>query len=375
VAAGPIVGGWLLGRFWWGSVFVLMVPLAAVVAFLVAWAVPTSRDPATPPIDRPGLILSATGMGLLVLSIIQAPNWGWASIKTIAAVAAGLAVLAAFVTVERRTTHPMLDVALFRNLRFTAASGSITIAFFTLAGFTFLVTQYFQFLKGYSPLGTGVRLLPVAISIAVAALRGTRLAVRIGNKAVVATGLACFGAALLWISTNTTTTPYLVIAAQMVLGGSGMGLITAPATEAILGVVPAHKAGVGSAVNDATRLFGSALGVAVIGSVATSAYASHLTQGLPAHLPQGLSHTAHQSVGAALSVSTRLSTLGQPTLGGMVHHAATSAFLHGLTTGCQLAGTVAILGAIMAAALLPSRPGRNPSTAHRAAVAAEPVAA
>jgi EmrB/QacA subfamily drug resistance transporter len=375
VAAGPIVGGWLLGRFWWGSVFVLMVPLAAAVAGLVAWAVPTSRDPDAPPIDRSGLILSATGMGLLVLGIIQAPTWGWASTKTVTVVTASLAVLAAFVTVERRRTHPMLDVALFRNLRFTAASGSITIGFFTLAGFTFLVTQYFQFLKGYSPLGTGVRLLPVAAAIAVAALRGTRLAVRIGNKAVVATGLALFGAALMWISTNTTSTPYIVIAAQMILGGGGMGLITAPATEAILGVVPANKAGVGSAVNDATRLFGSALGVAVIGSVATSAYTSQLSNRLPAQLAPALSHQAHESVGGALSISTRLSSLGQPDLGGLVHHAATNAFQNGLTAGCTLAGTVAILGAIMAAALLPSRPGRNPSTTQPAAVAVEQVAA
>jgi EmrB/QacA subfamily drug resistance transporter len=375
VAAGPIVGGWLLTRFWWGSVFALMVPLAAVVAGLVAWTVPTSRDPEIPPVDRPGLALSAAGMGLFVLGIIQAPSWGWASSKTIAVLAAGLAVLAAFVTVERRQTHPMLDVTLFRNLRFTAASGSITIGFFALAGFTFLVTQYFQFVKGYSPLGTGVRLLPVAVSIAIAALRGTRLAVRIGNKAVVSAGLTLFGTALLWIAANNTTTPYLVIAAQMILGGTGMGLITAPATEAILGVVPAHKAGVGSAVNDATRLFGSALGVAVIGSVATSAYTGQLTNRLPGQLPSALSQVAHQSVGAALSVSTRLSTSGHPALSTLVHHAATNAFLHGLAAGCTLAGTVAILGAVMAAAFLPSRPGQKPSTSEPAVVGVEAVAA
>src|SRR5919201_3080930 len=280
VATGPIVGGWLLGHFWWGSVFVFMVPVAAVVAGLIARAVPTSRDPSTPPIDWGGLVLSTAGMGLLVLSIIQGPTWGWGSARTLGTIIAGLVILAVFVNVERRTARPMLDVGLFRNLRFTAASGSITVGFFTLSGFTFLITQYFQFIRGYTPLGTGVRLLPVASSIAVAAVIGTRGAVRIGNKAVVAAGLASFGAAMLWIAASAANSvshgvaslSYGTIVLQMILGGGGLGLITAPATEAIMGVVPKEKAGVGSAVNDATRLFGATLGVEVIGSVAASLY-------------------------------------------------------------------------------------------------------
>src|SRR5437762_1166862 len=159
VAAGPIVGGWLLEHYWWGSVFLFMVPLAALVAFGVASSVPTSKDPAASPIDWPGLVLSCAAMGTLVFAIIQAPDWGWASTSTLAAFALGLALLAVFINVEARSDRPMLDVSLFRNPRFSAASGSITISFFSLAGFTFLVTQYFQFVHGYSPLGTGIRLL------------------------------------------------------------------------------------------------------------------------------------------------------------------------------------------------------------------------
>ncbi len=230
VATGPIVGGWLLGEFWWGSVFLFMVPVAVAVAALIAWAVPTSRDPAAPPIDRRGLLLSSAGMGMLVFSIIQAPHWGWGSAGTLAAIAASFVILAVFISVERATPRPMLDVNLFRNLRFTAASGSITIGFFALTGFTFLMTQYFQFVKDYSALRTGVRLLPVAISIAVAAVAGTKLAVRVGNKAVVASGLALFGGALWWIATVSATTSYVTIAGQMLVAGSGLGLITAPAT-------------------------------------------------------------------------------------------------------------------------------------------------
>ncbi len=361
VAAGPIVGGWLLGRFWWGSVFVLMVPIAAVVAGLVVIAVPTSRDPATPGVDRPGLVLSSAAMGLLLLSVIQGPDWGWGSVRTLGTVAAGLIVLGGFVVVERRRVHPMLDVGLFRNLRFTAASGSITIGFFALAGFTFLVTQYFQFVKGYSPLGTGVRLLPVAVSLAVAAIGGTRLALWIGNKAVVTAGLSLFGLALFWIATNTASTSYLVIAAQMVLGGGGMGLITAPATEAILGVVPKEKAGVGSAVNDATRLFGSALGVAVIGSIAASVYGSRVASAVHAGVPAGAAVAARGSVGGALMAAHGLQRTGLTVAGEHLTNVATSAFLHSLLVGCDVAGAVALVGALMALTLLPSRPTQQRS--------------
>jgi EmrB/QacA subfamily drug resistance transporter len=362
VAAGPIVGGWLLGRFWWGSVFVLMVPVAAAVAGLIAWAVPTSRDPATPPVDGPGLVMSSAAMGLLLLSIIEGPSWGWGSTRTLEAVGAGVMVLLGFVAVERRRSHPMLDVSLFRNLRFTAASGSITIGFFALAGFTFLVTQYFQFVKAYSPLGTGVRLLPVATSIAVAALVGTRVAVRIGNKAVVAAGLSFFGLALLWIATNTASTSYTVIVAQMILGGGGMGLITAPATEAILGAVPKEKAGVGSAVNDATRLFGSALGVAVIGSIAASVYGSRIASTIHAGLPAPAAVAAKGSVGGALVAAHALKRAGLTVAAQHLTGAATSAFLHSLRAGCDVAGCIAVLGALLALSLLPSRPNQARST-------------
>src|ERR671928_25716 len=191
---------------------------------------------------------------------------------------AGLSVFGlATVAGERRVEQPMLDLSLFRNPRFTAASVSVAISFFALSGFIFLVTQYFQFLKGYGPLSTGVRLLPVAACVAISSILGARLAVRVGTKLVVASGLFSMAAFYVWVTTAATTTGYVTIAAQMVVLGAGMGLTSAPATEAIMGVVPKAKAGVGSAVNDATRLLGGTLGVAVIGSVYASLYASRLT--------------------------------------------------------------------------------------------------
>src|SRR5205807_1143221 len=186
------------------------------------------------------------------------------------------------------TPEPLLDLDLFRNPRFAAASGSVTVVLFSLAGFIFLITQYFQFFKGYGPLSTGVHLLPVATSVGVMSVIGTKLAVRSSTKLVVAGGLTCLAAFFAWVSTSSSSTTYLEIAAQMLLGGSGMGLVSAPATEAIMGVVPKAKAGVGSAVNDATRLLGTTVGVAVIGSVYASLFASRLTSAMPAALPRGL---------------------------------------------------------------------------------------
>jgi EmrB/QacA subfamily drug resistance transporter len=356
IATGPIIGGWLLERFWWGSIFLLMVPVAAGVAALAAWAVPASRDPRTRPVDWRGLILSAAGMGVLVLGIIQAPGWGWGSARTLGTLAAGVALLAAFVAAEGRTAHPMLDIALFRNPRFTAASGSVAIAFFALNGFIFLMTQYFQVVKGFGPLGTGVRLLPVAGSVAVASVIGTRLAVRIGNKIIVGGGLVLFCAALLWISTVSQATPYSVIAAQMIVFGIGMGLTQAPATEAIMGAVSKEKAGVGSAVNDATRLFGGTLGVAVIGSVAASLYISRLAATLPAGLPARAITAARGSVGGAVIAAQQVSNAGHGQLGSRLKDAAILAFLHSLAGGCLVGGGVAAAGALVAIFLLPARP-------------------
>ena len=356
IALGPIAGGWLLEQFWWGAIFVAMAPAAAVVGALVAWRVPTSRDPRTPRVDWLGLVLSAAGMGLIVYGIIQAPGWGWTSAATIGTLAAGVVILGVLVAAERRTASPMIDVSLFRNPRFTAASSAVAIAFFALLGFIFLVTQYFQVIRGYSPLTTGVRLLPVAASVAVASVAGTRLAVRVGNKLIVAGGLVFFCAALLWTSTVSQTTSYAVIAAQMVVLGIGMGFSQAPATEAIMGAVPPQKAGIASAVNGSTRLFGGTLGVAVIGSVAASLYTSRLADLVPPGLPAPAVTAAHGSVGGAAVASQSLAHAGLTGLARALDNAATLAFLHSFTGGCLVAAAVAGFGALLALLLLPARP-------------------
>src|SRR5260370_33927766 len=165
IALGPIAGGWLLEHFSWTSIFIAMGPVAAAGAVLAAVSVPTSRNPDAARVDRPGLVLSTGAMALVVFTIIEAPAYGWAAGRSVAGFAVSAVLLAAFVAWERRTVSPMLDVRLFRNMRFSAASGSVTVAFFTLFGFIFLMTQYFHFIKGYGPLSTGVHLLPVALPV------------------------------------------------------------------------------------------------------------------------------------------------------------------------------------------------------------------
>ncbi|MFN8217793.1 MAG: MFS transporter [Solirubrobacterales bacterium] len=373
IALGPIVGGWLLSQFSWQSIFIALAPVAALAAAFVALVVPTSRDPRAGRADLGGTLLSTAGIALLIYTIIEAPTQGWGGARTLGGFILALAVLAAFVVWERRLAEPMLDVRLFRNPRFTAASGSVTIAFFTLFGFIFLVTQYFQFFKGYSPLSAGVHLLPVAISVGVSSVLGTKLAVRLGTKLVVASGLVAIAVFYLWVSTGSASTAYSTIAMQMVVYGVGMGFTSAPATEAIMGVVPRAKAGVGSAVNDATRLLGGTLGVAVIGSVFASLYADRLAARLPAQLPPALADASSSSAGAALAVAGQLGAEGQASLAGGVAKAADAAFFHGFSAGCLVAAGVAAAGAVLAALLLPAQP--SPTPAPQAEIAAEPAGA
>jgi EmrB/QacA subfamily drug resistance transporter len=242
VAAGPITGGWLLEHFSWGSVFFVNVPVAVVAIIGVQLFVPTSRDPETPPVDIVGLILSTIGVTAVVYTIIEGPGWGWGSARTLTGFGVGVGVLAGFAVWERRRSHPMLDVSVFANRRFSGGSLAVTAGFLSLFGFIFVITQYFQFIKSYSAFETGVRLLPVAVSIAVASVVGPRMVERVGTTVVVASGLAIFAAGLAWASTVAAATPYTQIAMQMVLLGGGLGLTTAPATEAIMGSLSADKA-------------------------------------------------------------------------------------------------------------------------------------
>lgn len=357
IALGPIVGGFLLAHYSWSIVFYALVPVSVAVFALVARFVPRAENQSTGRPDVTGLVLSAGFMGVLIYTIIEGPERGWTSTASIAGYAASAMLLAVFIAFERRTDQPMLDVRLFTDMRFSAASAAITIGFFTLLGFIFLMTQFFQFIRGYSALSAGVHLLPVAVSVAVGSTVGTRLAVRFGTKVVVTAGLALMAVFYFWVASDLSPTlSYGIISIQMVVYGLGMGLSSAPATESIMGAVAADRAGVGSAVNDSTRLLGGTLGVAVIGSVYASLYDSRLDHTLPPGLPATLAGATHQSIGAAFEISGRLAARGQAATASVVHLTSSNAFVHGVIVGCVVAGLVALAGALLAAVFLPSQP-------------------
>lgn len=348
VAVGPVVGGLLLAHLGWSSVFWLLVPLAAAGALGTMAVVPAEASSRTGGLDLQGLVAAAAGLGALVYTIIEGPDVGWASARTLGGFAVAAAALVALALVERRSEHPMLDVRLFTNPRFSAASGSISLAFFALFGFIFLIILYFQVTRGWSALSAGARTLPVAISLAGASGASPKLAGRLGTRAVVSAGLAMLAVAFTWIATLGATTSYVAIVGQMVLLGVGMALTTTPATESIMAVVRPEQAGAGSAVNDATREVGGTLGVAVIGSVYASLYASRLRH---ADLPLALRRAA-----AANYPATRAQLAHLPAgLGHRLVVASDGAFLHGLHAGCLVAAATCAAAAIGAAAVLPRR--------------------
>ena len=352
VALGPISGGWLLEHFSWGSVFLVNVPVtvAGIIGTLVL--VPRSRDPRAPRLDLPGLALSIAGVTLLVWSLIEAPSHGWISATTIGGITGAAVLLAVFAWWERRVPAPLLDVNLFRNMRFTAASLAITLGFFALFGFIFLVTQYLQLVKGYSALQAGVRTLPFAIAMVVAAVSSPKVVQRIGTKLVVAAGLALMAGGFAIASTNDASTSYTVIASAMVLMGFGLGSAAAPATESILASLPREKAGVGSAVNDTTREVGGTLGVAVLGSIMASVYGGRILDALAGTpLPAGLRAAAGDSLAAALQIAGGVGGAA----GRGIALAAQDAFVHAFQIGSVVTGAVALAGAVIALLYLPAR--------------------
>ena len=353
VAAGPIAGGWLLEHFWWGSIFLVNIPITIIVAVAAIVIVPESRERNAPRLDITGLIMSIAAITALVYTIIEAPGWSWLSAKTLVGFAIAAVLIVVFVVWELRVEHPMLPVSIFKNLRFTAASLSITAAFFALFGFIFLITQYFQLVRSYGPLEAGVRSLPVAITIGISSTVAPRIVQRAGTTAVVRTGLLLFAAGLAWVGVRAGLhTAYIEIVGQMILLGTGMGLSTAPATESIMGSLSREKAGVGSAVNDTTRELGSTLGVAVIGSIFSSVYLHHLDHagGAYAALTPALQAQARSSVGAAHVVASHLGDQAPAFL-----LQVNEAFVSGLRIGSITAAGVAVLGALIAARYLPAR--------------------
>jgi EmrB/QacA subfamily drug resistance transporter len=354
VAFGPVVGGALLQHFWYGSIFLVNVPIVVVTVIAGQALIPRLPRITAGRFDTRGVLVSTAGVTSLVLAIIEGPQWGWTSTGTVACFAAAAVLLSVFTLMELRTEHPLLDVRVFRIPRFSGGALSISVAFFSLFGFIFLVTQYFQFVKGYSTLSAGLHTLPFAVVAAVATPLAAVVALKVGSRLVVAAGLFFMAGGLIVAAYNTeaTTNYWGPIIFAMVLLALGLSSITAPATEAVMGSVLDAQRGAAAAVNNTTRELGGTLGVAVFGSIFASAYAPRIThafRSLP--IPPGPRAAAEQSMAAALVVVHHAPHAARPFLDAI----AVNAFHDGLRAACIVGAGVALLGGVVAFILLPRR--------------------
>jgi EmrB/QacA subfamily drug resistance transporter len=351
VAIGPVTGGWLLEHWWWGSVFLVNVPVVVVAVVAGQLVVPTSRDPEARPVDIPGALLSIAGLTSLVYAIIEGPD-GWTAPDVVGGFIAAAVLLGAFALWERRTAFPMLDISLFRNPRFSAASGAIALTFFAMFGAFFLFTQLLQSVMGYTPLQAGIRLLPMAATQLVVAPASAKLVERIGSKVVVAAGMLIAAVGMLLTSQVTAGVSYPELAFCLVVLSAGFAMMMPSATEAIMGSVPPAKAGVGSAVNDTTRELGGAFGVAVLGSVVSSTYGSQMRDAVAGSpLPATAVDAVSDQIGAAIEVARQIG--GEP--GRLLADAASTAFVDGMSTALMIGAAVLAVGAALVVRFLPAR--------------------
>jgi EmrB/QacA subfamily drug resistance transporter len=359
IALGPIIGGLLLQYFWWGSVFLINIPVAAAGFACALPLVPDSKNPAAQRPDLAGSLLSIAGLGLLLYAIIEAPSHGWTSALVLATGTAGLAILAGFVLWERASTHPMLNLRFFRNRNFSAPIASVSLTMFGLFGALFVLTQFLQFQLGYTPLQAGLRMLPAAGAIALVAPASSALVRAVGTKLTIAAGMLTAGAGLWQISTATTSTGYSGIVAGLALLGVGAGLVIPTATASAMGSLPGEHTGVGAGTNGTFLQAGGALGVAVVGSLLSNRYQDLMTTALaPHHIPQAIQNIILGSIGGALNVAARLG--GQT--GALLAHLARSSFLSGMQLGLLTAAIVALTGTVIALATIP---GKAPATRRR----------
>jgi EmrB/QacA subfamily drug resistance transporter len=354
---GPLVGGFLLSHFYWGSVFFVNVPII-VVALIAGWfLIPDSRDPSAPKLDPVGAVLSIAGLASVLWAIIEAPAHGWTSTPIVAVFVAGVAILAGFVAWELHTSSPMLNMAFFKNPRFTAASIAITMTFLALFGSLFIMTQYLQAVLGYTPLEAGAVLLPQAVVVMIIAPLSSKRVQQFGNKRVVAVGLFTVSLGLLGYGLFEVNSPVWVVIALTMLIGLGMGNVLAPATDSIMGSLPREKAGVGSAMNDTTRQTGGAVGVAVLGSVLASRFSAGLHHAASlAHLPSAVAAQAHLGITDALSAAQ--SPAAAPYRDQLVSVAKQS-FMSGFHLAAFIAAGVIFAAAVGVLRWLPARESRD----------------
>ncbi len=347
-AIGPIASGWLLEHFWWGSVFLVNVPIIAFALVVGAILLPRSKDPGEHPIDVPGALLSIVALSSLVYGIIEGPHNGWISATTLGAFAVSAIAVVAFIWRESNTPNPMLDLHLFRDRRFSIASTGMTLTFFAMFGTFFLLAQYLQLVLDYSPLESGLIQLPFAFIMVLVAPQVPRFVRRFGSAGVVPVGMTCIAVGLALLTLLEVDSGLLNVYLAMVPLATGMALSMTPQTSLIMSSVPVSRAGVGSAMNDTTRELGGALGVAVLGSIVTARYVSGVSSTIT-ELPAQAHEAVESGLAGAIAVGSQIG--GEQ--GTAIIDTAKQAFVDGLGSAAIVGALVVVAAAVVARLLLP----------------------
>lgn len=350
VPLGLIVAGALLDNFWWGSVFLFNVPIVVVAFIAGAFLVPESRHDDPPRIDLIGVVLSVSALSILIFALIDAPSRGWFDPMTIGSFVAAIGLGGLFIGHELRSTHPMLNIRLFRNPRLASGAGANALGSVAFIGFLFIFTQYLQFVRGFSPFETGLGLIPLLLGFFVGTALAHRLIARLGTKVVTAAALTLVASVLIGLSFLQIGTAYWLIGTQLSLLGFGLSNMFVASTDAMMGAVPEGDAGLGSAINNLTRQAGGAIGVAVLGSLLTSIYARKIASAV-AELPRELAATAQDNVGAAVQVAVGLDGPS----GKALKDAANIAFMDASGVALLVGAGAAFAGAVLLLRFMPAR--------------------
>lgn len=325
VALGPVLGGillqhplwfeWLVGNVW-GSVFLINVPIVIVGVIAIAKVVPETKNPHPRALDIPGLLLSITGLGLLIFGIIHASETrDWLAPSVLIPAFAGVALISLFLWIESRSDHASFDVALFKNRGYAVSLTAVSLAFFALSGITFVLPFYLQILRGFDTLSAGLAFVPFAVGQIIAAPRSAAMVEKFGYKVVMSVGLGAVAIALGALSVIQIDTPIWLVLVVFFIFGFGMGNVIAPASTVMQNVLPLERAGAGSAVQNTVRQVGGALGVAVIGTILATRYASNVEPflgNLPAEIPEQAKEIASESIIGTVSVLSQAAESGIP---------------------------------------------------------------
>jgi EmrB/QacA subfamily drug resistance transporter len=354
VAIGPVLGGVLLTHFWWGSVFLINVPVTLIGAVAVLALVPESRNPAPGKIDLIGVLASIVGLVLLVYGIVQGGDTGsWVRPDVLIPAIGGLAVLGLFGWYEARISHPSLDVRLFRDRRLSASVGVIALLFFSMGGVYFFTSFYLQNVRGYTPLDAGLLAIPFAAAQLFVSPRSAALVSRFGARTVAGGGLLLNALAIAGYVSLGVSTPIWVLAVLYGIQGAGIGAAVPTATSSVMEVLPRERAGAGSALTNTARQVAVALGVAVLGSILAESYRSTMSPSL-APLPAAARDAAGQSISATQAVAQQLGAAGRGLLAP-----ANTAFVDAMHVTTMSAAALAILGGLVVMRWLPGRQRPN----------------